>query len=323
MASVDVTLGIDIGGTNTKLGLVDAEGRCLQSNSIPTHANEPMSVFITHLMEAIDELHHEVVQEVNVKAVGIGAPNGNYYNGHIEKAPNLHWGDDIPLAAMIKEQLKLPVWLTNDANAAAIGEMKFGAAKGMKNFVVITLGTGLGSGIVMNGELVYGHDGFAGEVGHITVLPNGRDHTTKRRGSIETYVSATGMTRTIADLFASRIHPSEMRKIPYTELTSKMVMDEALKGDQIALEAFEYTGKLLGIGLADTVVLCNPEAIIIFGGLAGSGDLIMQPTKKYLEMYLPEYLKGKTKVLLSNLKGSNTAVLGASALAWEELSKIA
>lgn len=318
----DVVLGIDIGGTNTKLGFVNEEGHCLQSLSIPTHAEKPLSYFMDHFLKAIERLHREVSQEITVKAVGMGAPNGNYYTGHIEKAPNLHWGDDIPMATMLKKRLNLPVWLTNDANAAAIGEMKFGVAKGMKNFVVITLGTGLGSGLVMNGRLIYGHDGFAGEVGHNTVIPNGRDHSTQRKGSLETYVSATGMKRTIAELLSSTIYPSELRDVSFNDLTAKLVAEKAQQGDRIALEAFEYTGRLLGIGLADTVALCDPEAIIIFGGMAAAGDLIMNPTKKYLEQYVPDYIKGKTKLLLSNLKGGNTAILGAAALAWEEYAQL-
>lgn len=317
--SIPVTLGIDIGGTNTKLGLVDQNGICHQSSSMPTHANEAMAVFMENLLQNIELLQREVVQEVSIKAVGIGAPNANYYNGRIEKAPNLHWGDSIPLASMLKEKLQLPVWITNDANAAAIGEMKFGAAKGMKNFVVITLGTGLGSGIVMNGKLAYGHDGFAGEVGHVTMELEGRDHTTKRKGSLETYVSATGIKRTAFELLSKRIHTSDIRKYSFEDFTSKMVMDEALKGDPIALETFDLTGKMLGTALTDTVLLCNPEAIILFGGPTAAGDLILQPTLKYLNHHLPEAYKGKTKVLISSMKGSNTAVLGSSALAWAEL----
>lgn len=320
---IPVTLGIDIGGTNTKLGLVDQHGICHQSTSMPTHANEPMAVFMEQLLEHIEALKHEVVQAVEIKAVGIGAPNANYYNGRIEKAPNLHWGDSIPLASMLKERLGLPVWITNDANAAAIGEMKFGAAKGMQNFVVITLGTGLGSGIVMNGKLIYGHDGFAGEVGHVTMDSDGRDHTTKRKGSLETYVSATGIKRTAFELLSKRIHPSNIRQYTFEEFTSKMVMDEALKGDQIALETFEFTGKMLGTALVDTVVLCNPEAIVLFGGPTAAGDLILKPTQKYLDEQLPEKLRGKTKITISSMKGSNTAVLGASALAWTEFEELA
>ena len=319
--STPVVLGVDIGGTNTKLGFVTEEGQCLQSLSISTHAEEPISVFMEHFMEAIEQLHEEVSSDIEVMAMGMGAPNGNYYNGHIEKAPNLHWGDDIPMASMLQERLKMKVWLTNDANAAAIGEMKFGVAKGMKNFIVITLGTGLGSGLVMNGRLVYGHDGFAGEVGHNTVIPDGRHHSTNRKGSIETYVSATGMKRTLAELMATRIAPSEMRDISYNNLTSKHASEAALKGDAIAIEAFERTAELLAVGVADSVVLCDPEAIIIFGGLAAAGELIMAPTRKHLDALLPKYLKGKPKVMLSNLKGTNTAILGAAALAWEELSR--
>ena len=319
---IDVVLGIDIGGTNTKLGLVSEAGENLRHLSIPTRAEQPISYFLEHLVKALQQLKSAFSEDVNVKGIGMGAPNGNYHNGHIEKAPNLHWGDDVPMGPLIKQELGLPVWLTNDANAAAIGEMKFGTAKGMKNFVVITLGTGLGSGLVMNGELVYGHDGFAGEIGHNTIIPGGREHSTQRKGSIETYVSATGVKRTVAELLASRIERSEMRQSAFEDISAKQVAELALKGDPVALEAFEYTGRLLGIGLADTVILCDPEAIIVFGGMAASGDLIMKPTEKYLNQYLPSYLRGKTKLMLSNLTGGNTAILGAAALAWDEIHKM-
>ncbi|MFT5916515.1 MAG: glucokinase [Flammeovirgaceae bacterium] len=320
--AIPVTLGIDIGGTNSKLGLVDSEGNCLESSTMPTHANEDISVFIGHLMEEISKIREAIEQEVEVLGVGIGAPNANYYSGQIEKAPNLHWGDAIPLAAIVKERLQLPVWITNDANAAAIGEMKFGAAKGVKDFVVVTLGTGLGSGIVMDGDLVYGHDGFAGELGHTTVDPNGRDHTTNRKGSLETYVSATGIVRTAFDLMANRIHASRMRKLNFEQLTSKIVTEEALKGDRIALETCEMTGKYLGTALVNTILLCNPERIILFGGPTAAGDLLLIPTLKYLNQGLPIHRRNKTSVVISSMKGSNTAVLGASALAWDEMEKV-
>jgi glucokinase len=323
MTKKEVTLGIDIGGTNTKFGLVDKSGDCLISNSIKTQAQKPVTEFISRLSKALKELLQQplVSKNIEVKAIGVGAPNGNYYTGMVENAPNLNWGEKVPLADMIQKEMGLPTKLTNDANAAAIGEMKFGVAKGLKNFVVITLGTGLGSGIVVNGELVYGHDGFAGEIGHTTVFLDGRDHTTGRKGSLETYVSATGIKRTVFELLANRIHPSPLRDISFNQMTAKDIYEAALTGDLIALEAFEYTGKILGLKLSDTIAHLSPEAIIIFGGLASAGDLILKPTKKYMEEYNLGIFKNKTKLLLSDLKGENTAVLGASAIAWLELEK--
>ncbi len=316
---MDVTLGIDIGGTNTKLGLVDIEGNCLVDNRIPTNADKTVELFITNLMVAIEELNLEAGEDVSTKAIGVGAPNANYYTGKIEQAPNIHWGKEIPIASLIASKCNLPVWITNDANAAAIGEMKFGVAQGMNNFVVITLGTGLGSGFVMDGKLIYGHDGFAGELGHVTAVPGGRDHTTRRKGSLETYVSATGLKRTVFELLALRIEDSILRSYSYQNLTSKEISEAAETGDPIALEAFEFTGRILGQLLCNVVLIMNPEAIILFGGMANAGELITKPTIETLEFYLPEEYKGKTNILMSDLKGDNTAILGASALAWKEL----
>lgn len=317
---MEVTLGIDIGGTNTKLGFVNREGECLVDTRISTNADKPVKEFIGHLMVAIEELKLEVNQ-VEIKAIGIGAPNANFYTGKIEQAPNLHWGKEVAIANMVYEKCQLPVWITNDANAAAIGEMKFGVAKGMKNFVVITLGTGLGSGFVMNGRLIYGHDGFAGELGHVTAIRGGRDHTTGRKGSLETYVSATGLKRTVFELLALRITESRLRHYNFQELTSKEISEAAEVGDKIALEAFEFTGRILGQILHNVILLMNPEAIILFGGMANAGTLLTDPTIEHMEKNLPESFKGKTKILMSDLKGDNTAILGASALAWEEWEK--
>ncbi len=319
MGKTSVTLGIDIGGTNTKLGLVNKEGKCIVSRSIPTHADEDLDIFLSELFSSIEEMAKPVADQVAIQAVGIGAPNANYYSGSIEEAPNISWGQHVPLVDIVKEKLGLPTVLTNDANAAAIGEQFFGVAKGMKNFIVITLGTGLGSGIVVNGELVYGHDGFAGELGHVTVIPGGRDHTTGLKGTLETYVSATGIKRTIFELLALRIHPSTLRDVSFNQLTAKDITEAALNGDLIAKEAFEYTGKMLGVALANSVAHVSPEAIILFGGLANSGELLLNPTKKYFEENLLHIFRNKVKILLSDLKGDNTAVLGAGALAWSAL----
>ncbi|UZR95728.1 ROK family protein [Chondrinema litorale] len=322
MINKDVTLGIDIGGTNTKLGLVNKQGFCLSELSIPTGADKPFDEFLKVVVDSVDKLKGNIDHQVNIKGVGIGAPNGNYYTGLIEEAPNLNWGDKVPVVKEIEARLGIPATLTNDANAAALGEMLFGVAQGMKNFVVITLGTGLGSGIVVNGELIYGHDGFAGELGHTTVfVDEGRDLPTGRKGSLEAYVSATGIKRTVFELLAKRIYPSELRDITYNQLEAKHITEAALRGDKIALEAFDYTAKILGLKLSDTIAHLSPEAIILFGGLANAGDLILEPTKKYMEQYCLNIFRGKVKLLFSNLKGSNTAILGSSALAWTEFER--
>lgn len=322
MINKDVTLGIDIGGTNTKLGLVNKLGYCLSELSIPTGADEPFENFLNKIVDSVEELKAAIDHEIEIKGVGIGAPNGNYYTGLIEEAPNLKWGDKVPVVKEMEARLQLPTTLTNDANAAALGEMQFGVAKGMKNFIVITLGTGLGSGIVVNGELVYGHDGFAGELGHTTVFPDqGRDLPTGQKGSLEAYVSATGIKRTIFELLAKRIYPSELRDMTYNQLEAKHITEAAKRGDKIALEAFDYTAKILGLKLADSIAHLSPEAIILFGGLANAGDLLLAPTKKYMNHYCLNIFRDKVKLMFSNLKGSNTAILGSSALAWTELEK--
>ena len=249
--------------------------------------------------------------------MGVGAPNGNYYNGTIEFAPNLPWKGVIPLSAMFEDKLGIPTALTNDANAAAIGEMTYGAARGLRDFIMITLGTGVGSGIVVNGQLVYGHDGFAGELGHVIVERDGRICGCGRKGCLETYCSATGVARTAREFLVARSEPSLLREIPAEEIVSKDVYDAAIKGDKLALEIFEYTGTILGRALADFVAFSSPEAIVLFGGLAKSGDLIMKPIQKALEENVLKIYAGKTKLLLSQLKDADAAVLGASALGWE------
>lgn len=318
---MDVTLGIDIGGTNTKLGFVNREGISLVSTRIETHAHN-YQTFIEDLCIAIEQLKLEAGTQGNLLAIGVGAPNANYHSGMIEGAPNLHWGTKVPLAASIQEKFGLPVWLTNDANAAAIGEMKFGVAKGLKDFVIITLGTGLGSGFVVDGKLLYGHDGFAGELGHITLVPGGRLHTNGRQGGLETYVSATGIKRTVFELLAHRVEESPLRDLSFNQLTAKDISDAAEANDTIALCAFEVTGRLLAQALNDVIVCMDPEAIILFGGLANAGELLMKPVRYNLDRFLPKEYKGKVELLMSNLKGDNTAILGASALAWEGLERM-
>ena len=317
---IDVTLGIDIGGTNTVFGFVDRNGNCIAESSIPTNSYEAAESLFARLSIEIVNLYKQIDGKYNFIGIGIGAPNANYYKGTVEMPPNLSWGY-VNVLEIIQKYFDVPSAITNDANAAAIGEMKFGAAKGMKDFIVITLGTGLGSGIVCNGELVYGADGFAGEIGHTIYDPNGRQCGCGRKGCLETYSSASGIRRTVYELLCDSNEESELRKISFTDLTAKTISEAALKGDKIALQAFDYTGKVLGIKLADAVAHTSPEAIILFGGLAASGKLIFEPTQKYMEEYMLNIFKNKVKLIPSALTNGNTAVLGASALIWNEIDK--
>jgi glucokinase len=315
----DITLGIDIGGTTTTFGFVDREGNILAESAILTKSAEHVTTFLPRLYEAIDSLFKEISADFNWIGIGIGAPNANYFRGTVENPPNLQWGGIVPLADLFEKQYKTPTVLTNDANAAALGEMKFGAAKGMKDFILITLGTGLGSGIVVGGDLVYGYSGFAGELGHTTVNYDGRLCGCGRRGCLETYVSVTGIRRTVSKLLADSLIHSELRDVSQNDLTGEMITNAALKGDKIALEAFEYTGSILGHKLAEAVLYTSPEAIIMFGGLAHAKELILQPTLNYLEENMFSIFKGSVKLMFSQLQHKNAAVLGASALIWHEL----
>ncbi len=319
MAKIDVTFGIDIGGTNTVLGLVTRTGSVLAESSLPTNASEPADLFVARLHLKMDEVLQKVGETCSLRGIGVGAPNANYYKGTVEYPPNLKWEGITDLAGMIRKYYDVPTAVTNDANAAALGEMKFGAAKGMKHFIVITLGTGLGSGVVVDGKLVYGHDGFAGELGHVIVDVHGRMCGCGRRGCLETYVSAGGICRTVFELLAERKEESELRAYGFSQLTSKLISDAALRGDIIARKAFEETGRILGWKLADAVAHTSPEAIILFGGLSAAGELLLEPTKRYLEEYVLSIFKQKVKLLTSGLPEGNTAVLGASALMWNEL----
>lgn len=313
-----LAVGIDIGGTNTTFGIVDRRGNLLYDGHISTRDHQEVSFFIQALYDQLAPLIQKVTLEGGeVKGIGVGVPNGNYFKGTIEFAPNLPWRGVVPLASLIQDAFTLPTVLTNDANAAAIGEMTYGAARGMKDFIMITLGTGLGSGIVVNGQLVYGHDGFAGELGHVIVFPEGRRCGCGRKGCLETYVSATGIVRTMHELLQSRDIPSLLRDMNPTAITSKTIRDAALKGDALAIEAFEFTGKILGQQLANFVAFSSPEAIILFGGLTRAGDLIFRPTIHAMEENLLQIYKNKIKVLPSELKESDAAILGASALVWE------
>ena len=311
-------VGIDIGGTNTVFGVVDARGTVLYSGSIKTGKYAEIEEYVTALGQGLTQIIDQVGGPEKIKGIGVGAPNGNYFNGCIEFAPNLPRKGKIPLAQLISEKVGgIPVALTNDANAAAIGEMTYGAARGMKDFIVITLGTGVGSGIVINGQLVYGHDGFAGELGHVIVRRNGRQCGCGRQGCLEAYTSATGVARTAREFMEIRKEDSVLREIDPADITSKDVYDAAMKNDKLALEIFEMTGKMLGEAFADFVAFSSPEAIILFGGLTKAGDLIMDPVKRAMDANMLKVYEGKTKLLVSQLKESDAAVLGASALGWE------
>ena len=299
---------MDIGGTNTVFGVVDSRGNVLASDSVKTQQYDNIEDYVDAVCKKLLPLLSQFGGAEKVKGMGVGAPNGNYYSGTIEFAPNLPWKGIIPLASMFEEQLGIPTALTNDANAAAIGEMTYGAARGMKDFIMITLGTGVGSGIVVNGQLVYGHDGFAGELGHVIV---------DRKGCLETYCSATGVARTAREFLVQRTEPSLLRNIPADEIQSKDVYDAAVKGDKLAQDIFEFTGRILGEALANFIAFSSPEAIILFGGLAKSGDYIMKPIQKAIDENVLKIYAGKTKLLLSQLKDADAAVLGASALGWE------
>lgn len=311
-------VGIDIGGTNTVFGIVDARGTIIASGSIKTGTYEHADDYVTEVCKNLLPLIVENGGVEKIKGIGIGAPNGNYYSGTIEFAPNLPWKGVIPLAAMFEERLGIPTALTNDANAAAIGEMTYGAARGMKDFIMITLGTGVGSGIVINGQVVYGHDGFAGELGHAIIRrENGRLCGCGRHGCLETYCSATGVARSAREFLTARTEPSLLRAIPAENITSKDVYDAAVQGDKLAQDIFEFTGAILGEAMADFIAFSSPEAIVLFGGLAKSGDYIMKPIQKAIDENILTIYKGKTKLLVSELKDSDAAVLGASALGWE------
>jgi glucokinase len=317
----DIVLGIDVGGTFTKFGFVDKEGKFISESSISTNASEPAELFFSRLFIKVDEMFSLLKPNYNLAGIGIGAPNANYYKGTVEQPPNLNWGT-VNIVELVESYYPVPAAITNDANAAAIGEMLFGAAQGMKDFIVITLGTGLGSGIVSNGKLIYGHDGFAGEIGHTIYDPDGRDCGCGRKGCLETYASASGIKRTVTELLALSNLQSELRDIPNNLLTAKMIHEAALRNDRIALEAFDFTGKVLGLKLADSVAHLSPEAVILFGGLALAGDLIFRPTQKYLEENLLNIFKNKVKLLPSGLTEGNSAILGAGALIWSELEKL-
>lgn len=310
----DLALGIDIGGTNTSLGLVNKRGDILARASLLTTESELLDVYIQKMADTAKELMNNV-KEGRVVGVGIGAPNGNFYTGEVANAANLPWKGVIPLANLVENHLHLQVTVTNDANAAAVGEMMYGAARGMKDFFMVTLGTGVGSGFVANGQLIYGHDGFAGELGHTIAVRDGRLCGCGRKGCLERYCSATGIVLTAKERLEESGVESALRK--YTDtLSAKLIYEVAVKGDELALDIFDYTAKILGQSLADIVAITSPEAIILFGGLSNSGPVLLTPTKKYMEENLLNIFQNKVKIIPSELPNADAAILGASALVW-------
>lgn len=313
-------IGLDLGGTNSVFGIVDQRGNILTTNSIKTQAYKTAEDFVSAGVEALKPIIAKVGGIEQIKAMGIGAPNGNYYRGTIEFAPNVPWGHDgvIPLADMFSEKLGIPVGLTNDANAAAIGEMQYGVACGMKNFIMITLGTGVGSGIVVDGHMVYGSDGFAGELGHTIIRrENGRPCGCGRKGCLETYCSATGVARTAREFLATSDEPSLLREMNPEEITSLDVYIAASKGDALANRIYEFTGQILGEACSDFMAFSSPEAFVFFGGLTKAGDLLMKPLKKAYDENVLKIYKDKAQFLISSLDDASAAVLGASAIGWE------
>ena len=311
-------IGIDMGGTNTAFGIVDARGNVIASDSIKTAKHSNIDDYIDELYTEINRIIVAADAEDKINGIGIGAPNANYYTGIIEDGVNLPWPTPIPLADLISKKFGIPCIITNDANAAAIGEMTYGAARGMKDFIMITLGTGVGSGIVINGQMVYGHDGFAGELGHVIMKRNnGRMCGCGRTGCLEAYCSATGVARTAREFLEIRSDESKLRELAIDSITSKDVFDAAMAGDKLAKEIFDYTGTILGEALADFTTFSSPEAFIIFGGLAKSGDLIMKPVREAFDKNVLPIFKGKAKILFSEMKEADAAILGASALGWE------
>ncbi|MBR0036817.1 MAG: ROK family protein [Bacteroidales bacterium] len=310
-------IGVDMGGTNTEVAVVDARGNISATASFKTNECRDFEDFIQAIEKACRRVMGEVGGPQMIAGIGIGAPNANFYTGNIENAANLPWKGVLPLGEKLSSILKVPVAVTNDANAAAIGEMTYGAARGMRDFIMITLGTGLGSGIVVNGELVYGCDGFAGELGHVRVYKDGRKCGCGRCGCLETYCSASGLARTAVEFLNTRPDESLLRNLDPNVITSKDVYDAAMQGDALSKEIFEYTGQILGEALADFVCFSAPEAIILFGGLAQAGDLLFDPVRRSMEENLLPIWKGKIALIPSSLKLSEAAVLGAAAVGWK------
>ncbi|MEM9722690.1 MAG: ROK family protein [Bacteroidota bacterium] len=318
---IEVAIGIDIGGTNTKFGIVEESGSMLTQGSIKTDSQKGPKDFLARLNQAICEHLDRLEGEILIKGIGIGAPNANCHRGTIEHPANLPWEGVTPIVEMFQEYFPYRMIITNDANAAAVGEMMFGGAKGMRDFILITLGTGLGSGIVANGQPINGHGGLAGEMGHTLIKPGGRLCGCGSRGCLETYCSATGILRTVFELQADTLEPSALRSVSWEELSAQKIFEEAQKGDPIALKAFELTGAYLGEGLASAVAYFNPEAIFLWGGLTKAGKLIFEPTRRHMEAHLMKVYKGKVKLVPSKLQDINIAVLGAAAMIWKEVKE--
>lgn len=316
--SKQVALGVDIGGTNTKYGLVNHRGEILAKGSLKTDDYPEVQDFIDALYEKVSPLIMKHCGQKQFDGIGVGAPNANYFRGTIEQAPNLNWKGVVPFAELMTKKFEVPCKMTNDANAAALGEMMFGAARGMKDFIMMTLGTGVGSGIISNGQLIYGHDGFAGELGHTIVKPGGRKHwSTGSEGSLEAYASATGITIT-AKKMRAEFPDSMLNQYPEDEINSRVVYECAKKGDPTAIEVFRYTGQKLGEALANFVMFSSPEAILLFGGVIQAGDFILKPTKLHMERNLLPIFRNKVKLVFSELDEADAAILGASALVWEK-----
>lgn len=309
-----LALGIDIGGTNTAFGIVDRRGTIIAKGSMSTKGHASIHHYIFALNDILNPYFQQVGKE-NILGIGVGAPNGNYYSGEIAYAPNLPWHGVIPLAKLIQENIHIKTTITNDANAAAIGEMMYGAAKGMKDFILVTLGTGLGSGFVSNGQMIYGHDGFAGELGHVIAVRNGRDCGCGRKGCLETYASATGIVRTAEEWLQERSDNTLLRSMT-GNITAKKIHECAEKGDAFAIALFEYTGQILGQTLADAIAITSPQAIILFGGLAHCGKYLLDPTRRYMEENLLKIYQNKVALIQSALPDADAAILGASALVW-------
>lgn len=322
MNNNEMVLGIDIGGTTTAFGFIDRSGKRLATGVIPTEAQQPAEMLVARLQTEIAALQATLPPRLQLKGIGIGAPNANYRQGTVENPPNLNWGASTNLVELFHNLYHLPTAITNDANAAALGELYFGGARTMKDFIVITLGTGLGSGIVVNGQLLYGANGFAGELGHTIVDPQGRQCACGKIGCLETYVSATGLCRTALTLLAERLEQSSLRELNCRQITAKQVYLAARAGDAIALAAFEETARILGMKLADAVAHTGPEAIFLTGGLANAGELLLTPTRRYLEKFLFSAYQGKVRLLLAEMPEGTSAIMGAAALIWHEIEKV-
>ncbi len=313
----EIVAGVDIGGTNTVYGLVDRTGNVVAESSLRTTDYPEIGNFVTALVSAVSKLMSS--GEYKLLGIGIGAPNANYHKGTIELAPNLALKGIVPLAGLIKKKIDVPVIVTNDANAAAMGEMIFGGAKNMKDFIVLTLGTGLGSGIVINGQMVYGHTGFAGELGHTTIVQGGRACGCGRKGCFETYASASGLVRTVLMLLSEMREKSILRDLPPSGLNAKKIAEAAMNNDPVALKAMDYTAEKLAFGIYNAIGFSSPEAVFLFGGLAQAGEMLLEPVRKYVEMNVQPIFRGTVKILPSGIPESNAAVMGAAALIWNEI----